>query len=78
LCRLFSLFSLVTLVNMFLSPVLVTINMSSQLAVDQYDMSTLETVCSGAAPLGAALSKQVINRFMPKRKGKNPLKILQG
>jgi 4-coumarate--CoA ligase len=50
----------------------------SLLVVDQYDMSALETLCSGAAPLGAALSKQVIDRFTPKRKGKNPLKILQG
>ena len=50
----------------------------SYLAVDQYDMSTLETLFSGAAPLGAALSKQVINRFTPKRKGKSPLNILQG
>ena len=31
----------------------------SLLAVDQYDMSTLKVLLSGAAPLGAALTKQV-------------------
>lgn len=30
-------------------------------AVDQYDSSTIRMVFSGAAPLGAALSKQVMN-----------------
>ncbi len=29
-------------------------------AVDQYDLSTLHVLFSGAAPLGAALTKQVI------------------
>jgi len=48
------------------------------LAVDQYDMSTLGTLFSGAAPLGAALTTQVIGRLAAKRKGKSPVSILQG
>ncbi|KAF8653316.1 hypothetical protein AX16_004016 [Volvariella volvacea WC 439] len=47
-------------------------------AVDQYDMSTLEVLFSGAAPLGASLTKQVAERLLSKRKGKGPVHILQG
>jgi len=41
-------------------------------------MSSLQTLFSGAAPLGAALTKQVIGRLLTKRKGKGPVHILQG
>ncbi|KAJ3496824.1 hypothetical protein NLJ89_g10432 [Agrocybe chaxingu] len=47
-------------------------------AVDQYDISSLGRICSGAAPLGAALSQQVIDRLTPKRKGLPPMVIIQG
>ncbi|CAA7259028.1 unnamed protein product [Cyclocybe aegerita] len=47
-------------------------------AVEQYDISSLGRICSGAAPLGAALSKQVIDRLTPKRKGQPPMIIIQG
>ncbi|KAF9012476.1 AMP binding protein [Cyathus striatus] len=49
-------------------------------AVDQYDMSSLKILFSGAAPLGAALTKQVIKRLGDRRKGKGnePPRIMQG
>ncbi|KAF8161247.1 AMP binding protein [Crassisporium funariophilum] len=46
--------------------------------VDKYDLSSLGTLFSGAAPLGAALTKQVASRLLIKRKGKGPVTILQG
>ncbi|KAF8967926.1 AMP binding protein [Flammula alnicola] len=57
-------------------PVLVVL--SRHPAVEQHDLSTLRILISGAAPLGAALSKQVIDRLQPQLKGNGPLKILQG
>ena len=32
-------------------------------AVDQYDMSSLQRIISGAAPLSASLTKAVVNRL---------------
>ncbi|KIM40250.1 hypothetical protein M413DRAFT_175243 [Hebeloma cylindrosporum] len=63
-------------ISLIVPPVLVVL--ARHPAVDQYDLSSLETLCSGAAPLGAALSKQVLDRLTPKRKSKKTLKILQG
>ncbi|KAF9565569.1 AMP binding protein [Agrocybe pediades] len=63
-------------ISLIVPPVLVVL--SRHPAVDKYDMSSLKTLFSGAAPLGAALSKQVSDRLLPKRKGKGPVHILQG
>ncbi|KAF5322581.1 hypothetical protein D9619_001914 [Psilocybe cf. subviscida] len=57
-------------------PVLVA--MARHPAIDQYDLSTLVTMISGAAPLGAELTKAVIARLQTRRKGQQPLNILQG
>ncbi|KAF9526656.1 AMP binding protein [Crepidotus variabilis] len=46
--------------------------------VDKYDLSTLNLLFSGAAPLGATLAKQVASRLLENRKGKGYLNILQG
>ncbi|KAK7057531.1 4-coumarate--CoA ligase-like 7 [Favolaschia claudopus] len=47
-------------------------------AVDQYDMSTVRYLFSGAAPLGAPLAKQVKERLLAKRGGRGDLVITQG
>ncbi|RDB25422.1 4-coumarate--CoA ligase-like 7 [Hypsizygus marmoreus] len=47
-------------------------------AVDKYDVSSLASLFSGAAPLGAALVKQVTERLERRRKGKGSVAILQG
>jgi hypothetical protein len=65
-------------VNTSIPLVLVLTANVSPLAVNQYNMSTLETIFSGAAPLGAALTRQVMDRLTVKRKGKSPVNILQG
>ncbi|KIK09211.1 hypothetical protein K443DRAFT_671694 [Laccaria amethystina LaAM-08-1] len=62
--------------TLIVPPVLVVLNRHP--AVDQYDMSTLEVLLSGAAPLGAALTKQVTERLLSKRKGNKPLYVIQG
>ncbi|PPQ89783.1 hypothetical protein CVT25_008160 [Psilocybe cyanescens] len=63
-------------VALIVPPVLVVL--ARHPAVDKYDMSSIHTLLSGAAPLGAALSKQVASRLLLKRKGKGPVYILQG
>jgi acyl-CoA synthetase (AMP-forming)/AMP-acid ligase II len=47
-------------------------------AVDQYDLSSIRMIFSGAAPLGAALSRQVLQRLLSKRNGDRSVDILQG
>ncbi|KAF8231352.1 AMP binding protein [Tricholoma matsutake] len=49
-------------------------------AVDQYDVSSLKSVASGAAPLGDALVKQVSERLNSKRKNKvqHKIDVIQG
>ena len=48
------------------------------IAVDKYDLSSLDILMSGAAPLGAELTKTVIDRLQLKGDRKEPLKITQG
>ncbi|EAU91467.1 AMP binding protein [Coprinopsis cinerea okayama7 len=57
-------------------PVLVVL--SRHPAVDEYDVSTLEVLFSGAAPLGAALTQQVKERLEARKKNGQPVYILQG
>jgi len=47
-------------------------------AVDQYDLSSLQTILSGAAPLSAPLVQQVVARLASKRKVKDSINIVQG
>ncbi|KAJ6593544.1 AMP binding protein [Mycena capillaripes] len=47
-------------------------------AVDQYDLSSLKVLFSGAAPLGQSLVKSVKDRLLAKRKGGDDLGITQG
>ncbi|KAJ7185864.1 AMP binding protein [Mycena filopes] len=47
-------------------------------AVDSYDLSSLEYVLSGAAPLGADLVKMVQKRLLSKRKPGSKFRISQG
>ncbi|KAJ7244176.1 AMP binding protein [Mycena haematopus] len=47
-------------------------------AVDEYDLSSLEFLFSGAAPLGQGLVKQVKQRLLAKRKGRTDIAITQG
>ncbi|KAK2463157.1 hypothetical protein APHAL10511_004812 [Amanita phalloides] len=47
-------------------------------AVDKYDMSTLEVLFSGAAPLGPTLSHAVLQRLLSKRSGNQSLHVMQG
>ncbi|KAG5342590.1 hypothetical protein C0989_012094 [Termitomyces sp. Mn162] len=47
-------------------------------AVDKYDMSSLETLFSGAAPLGPDLVRKVTKRIRDIRDGKDNFAILQG
>jgi len=63
-------------VALIVPPILVVL--SRHPAVDKYDLSSISTLFSGAAPLGAALSQQVIERLMSKRKIKSPIHICQG
>ncbi|KAF8891748.1 AMP binding protein [Infundibulicybe gibba] len=65
-------------VALIVPPVLVVLARHEAPAVEKYDMSTLTTLFSGAAPLGAALVRQVTSRLLSKRKNNNPLRILQG
>lgn len=46
--------------------------------VDKYDLSTLDVMTSGAAPLGAALSLQVKKRLESRRTNGKEVHILQG
>ncbi|KAF8806514.1 AMP binding protein [Phlegmacium glaucopus] len=62
--------------SLVVPPVLVVL--ARHPAVDQYDMSSLRILFSGAAPLSATLAQQVITRFSTKRKGKDPMIIAQG
>ncbi|GLB37767.1 putative AMP-binding enzyme C-terminal domain [Lyophyllum shimeji] len=57
-------------------PVLVV--MARHPAVDKYDISSLKSLFSGAAPLGAALVKQVTERVQRRKGGKGEFTILQG
>jgi 4-coumarate--CoA ligase len=57
-------------------PVLVVL--SRHPAVDEYDISTIEVLFSGAAPLGAALTRQVKERLEARKPNKQPVYVLQG
>ncbi|KAJ7350441.1 AMP binding protein [Mycena albidolilacea] len=57
-------------------PVLVVLARHS--AVDEYDLSSLKVLFSGAAPLGHTLVKQVKERLLAKRGGRGELGITQG
>ncbi|KAF8633434.1 hypothetical protein AX17_004604 [Amanita inopinata Kibby_2008] len=63
-------------ISMIVPPVLVVI--ARHPAVDKYDMSSLEALFSGAAPLGAALTEAVSKRLLAKRGGKGNVTVLQG
>lgn len=63
-------------ISLIVPPVLVVL--ARHPAVDQYDMSSLEVLFSGAAPLGADLTKTVLQRLLAKRGGKGNLAVLQG
>ncbi|KAF8070774.1 AMP binding protein [Lyophyllum atratum] len=63
-------------VALIVPPVLVV--MARHPAVDKYDMSSLASLFSGAAPLGAALVKQVTERINRRKNGKGEFAILQG
>ncbi|KAJ7782751.1 AMP binding protein [Mycena metata] len=47
-------------------------------AVDKYDLSSLQILFSGAAPLGQALAKAVKQRLMANRGGRGDIGITQG
>jgi len=63
-------------VALIVPPVLVIL--ARHPAVDKYDLSSLVSIFSGAAPLGAPLVKQVTNRLLARKKGKTRFSIAQG
>lgn len=63
-------------VALVVPPVLVV--MARHPAVDEYDLSTVRCLFSGAAPLGGALTKSVKERLEAKRTNGIPLYVLQG
>ncbi|KAF9447183.1 AMP binding protein [Macrolepiota fuliginosa MF-IS2] len=65
-------------VNMALVVPPVIVLLARHPAVEKYDLSTLRVLFSGAAPLGAALTKTVIDRLLSKRSNGVPLYVLQG
>ncbi|KAG6836557.1 hypothetical protein H0H93_006784 [Arthromyces matolae] len=62
--------------SLIVPPVLVVL--ARHPAVDAYDVSSLRFLCSGAAPLGGDLVKQVTKRLHARRNGKGDFAILQG
>jgi 4-coumarate--CoA ligase len=62
--------------SLLVPPVLVVL--ARHPAVDQYDLSSLKWLYSGAAPLGAALQVQVRGRLLSKRKPGSSLYVVQG
>ncbi|KAG6884239.1 hypothetical protein C0993_000184 [Termitomyces sp. T159_Od127] len=62
-------------IALIVPPVLVVL---ARHPVDTYDISSLETLFSGAAPLGPDLVKQVTKRLHARRNGKGDFAILQG
>ncbi|KAF5360126.1 hypothetical protein D9757_011744 [Collybiopsis confluens] len=62
--------------SMVVPPVLVVL--ARHPAVDQYDLSSIKWLWSGAAPLGASLQAQVKKRLLSKRKPGSVLYIAQG
>ncbi|TFK23931.1 AMP binding protein [Coprinopsis marcescibilis] len=63
-------------VSMIIPPIMVVL--SQHPAVDQFDMTSIDIVYCGAAPLGAPLQKQVQDRLQSKNKVKKTVDILQG
>ncbi|KAJ7690754.1 AMP binding protein [Mycena rosella] len=63
-------------ISLVVPPVLVVL--ARHPAVDQYDLSSMEILFSGAAPLGHSLVKSVKDRLLTKRGGRGTLKITQG
>ncbi|KAJ7496973.1 AMP binding protein [Mycena latifolia] len=63
-------------VSLVVPPVLVVL--ARHPAVDQYDLSSMEVLFSGAAPLGSNLVKSVKDRLLAKRGGRGTLVITQG
>lgn len=63
-------------ISLIVPPVLVVL--ARHPAVDQYDLSSLRVLFSGAAPLSAPLTQQVVARLSSKHKGKDPVIIPQG
>ncbi|KAF5317060.1 hypothetical protein D9611_004023 [Ephemerocybe angulata] len=57
-------------------PILVTLNRLPD--IDRYDLSSLETLFSGAAPLGATLAQDVKERLESRRTNNQALNIAQG
>lgn len=49
-----------------------------RLAVDEYDLSSVKVLFSGAAPLGHSLVRQVKERLLARRGGRGELGITQG
>ncbi|KAL0955979.1 hypothetical protein HGRIS_002158 [Hohenbuehelia grisea] len=62
--------------SLIVPPILVVL--SRHEAVDKYDLSSLRVVFSGAAPLGAALAKDVKDRILARRGGKGEFSVTQG
>jgi len=62
--------------SLVVPPVLVVL--ARHPAVDEYDLSSLRVLFSGAAPLGHTLVKQVKERLLAKRGGRGELGITQG
>ncbi|KAJ6558413.1 hypothetical protein DFH09DRAFT_529695, partial [Mycena vulgaris] len=63
-------------ISLVVPPVLVVL--ARHPAVDQYDLSSMEVLFSGAAPLGHSLVKAVKERLLAKRGGRGTLGITQG
>ncbi|KAF8340904.1 AMP binding protein [Amanita rubescens] len=56
----------------------VLLHLARHSAVDEYNMSSLEYIIFGAAPLGDILAIEARNRLLSKRSGKSKLSLLQG
>ncbi|KAJ7125064.1 AMP binding protein [Mycena epipterygia] len=63
-------------ISLIVPPVLVIL--ARHPAVDEYNLSSLEVLFSGAAPLGHSLVKSVKERLLAKRGGRGTLAITQG
>ncbi|KAF7351179.1 4-coumarate--CoA ligase-like 7 [Mycena sanguinolenta] len=62
--------------SLIVPPVLVVL--ARHPAVDEYDLSSVNLLFSGAAPLGRSLAQQVKDRLLSKRKGPTKLAVTQG
>ncbi|KAJ6497728.1 AMP binding protein [Mycena sanguinolenta] len=63
-------------ISLIVPPVLVVL--ARHPAVDEYDLSSVQLLFSGAAPLGRSLVQQVKERLLSKRKSPTKLAVTQG